>query len=51
MLNIRYDGTKATLTTGTALHTFHLSKMPDAIWDRALGRYLDGKGIAYEELD
>ncbi len=51
VLNIRYDGAKATLTTGTALHAFHLSKMPDAIWDRALGRYLDGKGIAYEELD
>ena len=51
VLNIRYDGTKATLTTGTALHTFHLSKMPDAIWDRAMRKYLDGKGIAWEEAD
>lgn len=51
VLNIRYDGTKATLTTGTALHTFHLSKMPDAIWDKALCRYLDGRGIAWQEPD
>ncbi len=51
VLNIRYDGTKATLTTGTALQTFHLSKMPDTIWDKALCKFLDGKGIAYEDLN
>ncbi len=51
VLNIRYDGTKATLTTGTALQTFHLSKMPDAIWDKALCQYLDGKGIAWQDPD
>lgn len=50
VLNIRYDGSKAVLTSGTAFHTFLLSKEPDAIWDRALRRYLDGKGISYEEL-
>ena len=49
-LNIRYDGSKAVLTTGTAYHTFLLSREPDAIWDRALRKYLDGKGILYEEL-
>lgn len=49
-LNIRYDGSKAVLTTGTAFHTFVLSKEPDAIWDKALKKYLDGKGIQYEEL-
>ena len=51
MLIIRYDGSKAVLTTATALHSFHLSKMPDAIWDRALRRYLDAKAIPYEDLD
>ena len=51
VLNIRYDGSKATLTTGTALNSFHLSKMPDAIWDKSLRKFLDGKGIDYEELD
>ena len=50
VVNIRYDGSKAMLTTGTAYHTFLLSREPDAIWDRAFRKYLDGKGIAYEEL-
>ena len=50
VLNIRYDGAKAVLTTATAYQTFLLSKEPDAIWDRALRKYLDGKGILYEEL-
>lgn len=45
ILNIRYDGTKAVLTTATAFHTFLPSKEPDAIWDRALMKYLEGKGI------
>jgi len=50
VLNIRYDGSKAVLTTGTAYQTFLLSKEPDAIWDKAMRRYLDAKGIPYEEL-
>ena len=50
VLNIRYDGSKAVLTTGTAFHTFLLSKTPDAIWDKAVRRYLDLKGIQYEDL-
>ncbi len=49
-LNIRYDGSKAVITTGTAYHTFLLSKEPDVIWDQAMRKYLDGKGIQYEEL-
>ena len=49
-INIRYDGSKAMLTTGTAYHTFLLSKEPDAIGDKAFKKYLDGKGISYEEL-
>ncbi len=50
VLNIRYDGTKAVLTTGTAFHTFVLSREADVVWDKALKKYLSGKGIAYEEL-
>lgn len=50
VLTIRYDGSKAVLTTGTSFHSFVLSKEPDAIWDRALTRYLAGKGIDFEEL-
>lgn len=49
-LNIRYDGSKAVLTTATALHTFLPSKEPDAIWDRALTKFLEREGISYEIL-
>lgn len=47
VLNIRYDGTKAVLTTGISFHTFVMSKEPDIIWDKALLKYLDGNGIEY----
>lgn len=50
VLNIRFDGTKAILTTGTSYHTFVMSKEPDIIWDKALVKYLSGKGIPFEEL-
>lgn len=50
VLNIRYDGSKAVLTTGTSFHTFVPSKEPDAIWDNALARYLTGKDIPFEKL-
>ncbi len=50
ILNIRYDGTKAMLTTGSAYHTFLLSKEPDAIWDKALIKFLTQKEIAFEFL-
>lgn len=50
VLNIRYDGTKAVLTTGTAYHTFLPSKGPDTIWDKALTKYLDEKSISYDIL-
>lgn len=49
-LNIRYDGSKIILTTGTAFHTFIPSKDPDAIWDKSLRLFLDNKGISYEAL-
>lgn len=49
-LNIRYDGSKAVLTTATALHTFLPSKEPDTIWDRAMTKFLDREGISYETL-
>lgn len=50
VLTIRYDGSKAVLTTGTSFHSFVLSKEPDAVWDKALVKYLSGKGIGFEEL-
>lgn len=50
VLNIRYDGNKAILTTGTSFHTFVMSKEADLIWDNALCKYLSEKGIGYEKL-
>lgn len=50
VLNIKYDGSKAVLTTGTAYHTFIMTKEPDAIWDKAISKYLSDKGIEFEEL-
>ena len=49
-LNIRYDGTKAVLTTATSYRTFLPSKEPDIIWDKALAGFLDREGIAYETV-
>ncbi len=50
VLNIRYDGATAVLTTATAYHTFLMSKEPDAIWDKYLQAYLDAKDIEYAVL-
>lgn len=50
VLNIRYDGSKAILTTGTSYHTFVLSREIDLSWDRCLCCYLAEKGIGYEKL-
>lgn len=50
VLNIRYDGSKAILTTGTAYHTFIMSKDADIIWDKALCKHLTNKEIAFELL-
>lgn len=50
VLNIRYDGNKAILTTGTSYHTFVMSKEADLAWDNAFCKYLEEKGIGYEKL-
>ncbi len=50
VLNIRYDGTNAVLTTGTAFQTFLLSKEPDVIWDRFIQKFLEEKEISYTLL-
>lgn len=50
VLTIRYDGSCVQLITGTSYSTFTLSKEADAIWDRALEKYLRLKGIDCENL-
>lgn len=50
VLNIRYDGSRALLTTGISYHTFVADREADLLWDNALCRYLSDKGIGYEKL-
>lgn len=50
VLNIRYDGGRAVLTTSVSYHTFVMSREADLIWDNALCHYLNDKGIGYEKL-
>lgn len=50
VLTIKYDGSRAILTTGTSYHTFVLNKEPEAVWDKALQQYLAQKGCAFEVL-
>lgn len=50
VLTIKYDGSHAVLTTGSAYHTFIMSKEPDEIWDKALMQFLSRKGIPFEKL-
>ncbi len=50
VLTIKYDGSGAVLTTGTALHTFVMNKEPDTIWDKAITQFLSREGIEYEIL-
>lgn len=50
VLTIKYDGTGAVLTTGTAFHTFVMNKEPDVIWDKAITQFLSKEGIAFEIL-
>lgn len=50
VLNIKYDGSKAVLTTGTSYKTFVMNKEADTVWDKAIIKYLSDKEIAFEQL-
>jgi len=50
VLTIKYDGSKAVLTTATAYNTFVPGKEIDIAWDKVLSKYLSEKGIAFEQL-
>ncbi len=50
VLTIKYDGTHAVLTTGSAFNTFIMSKEPDEIWDKAMIQFLSRKEIPFERL-
>lgn len=50
VLNLRYDGSKAVLTTGISYQTFVPTREPDAVWDKALIRFLDAAALEYQVL-
>jgi len=50
VLTVKYDGSKAILTTGSAYHTFVMDKEPDILWDKTVTKYLSGRGIDYESM-
>ena len=50
VLTIKYDGTKAILTTAASYHTFVMDKEAEQIWDKALMQYLGKLEIPFEEL-
>ncbi|MBR1693246.1 MAG: hypothetical protein IJ711_10825 [Lachnospiraceae bacterium] len=50
LLTIRYDGSRAVCTTGTAYHTFVMDKTVDSLWDSSLKASFDALGISFEEL-
>lgn len=50
VLTVKYDNGHAVLTTGSAYHTFVMSKEPDNIWDRAVRQFLSRSNIEFENL-
>ena len=50
LVNIRYDGSKAMITSGISYSSFSLDKAPELIWDEALMTFLRGAGISFEQL-
>lgn len=50
LLNIRFDGSKAMITSGISYYSFSLDKAPELIWDEALMNFLRGAGIVFEQI-
>jgi uncharacterized protein (DUF3820 family) len=50
ILIIKYDGTKAFITTGTSYHSFVLDRDIEKAWDKTISKYLSDRDISYEEL-
>lgn len=50
LLNIRYDGSKAMITSGISYFAFTPDKAPELIWDEALMSFLRNAGISFEQL-
>lgn len=49
-LNLQYNGSEMTCTTGTSLRLFTLDKSLDILWDNMILRFFTQKEIAFEKL-
>lgn len=47
---IKYDGSLATITSGTSLNTFLPDKSIDSLWDKTLHIFLNKHEIDFEEI-
>ncbi|MDO4614802.1 MAG: DUF5721 family protein, partial [Lachnospiraceae bacterium] len=45
-LNLRFDGSRLVLTTGTSLRTFSMDRTPDTLWDETVLAFLKKQQIA-----
>lgn len=50
VMNIRYDGSKALITSGISYSSFSLDKAPELIWDEAMMAFLRSAGISFEQI-
>ncbi len=50
LINVKYDGHEAVITTGTSYETFVMDRTADQIWDRAFARFLSLRNIEFELL-
>ncbi len=50
LMNIRFDGSKAMITSGISYYSFSLDKAPELIWDEALMNFLRSSGINFEQI-
>lgn len=50
LINIRFDGSRAMITSGISYYSFSLDKAPELIWDEALMNFLKNVGIAFEQI-
>ena len=49
-MNIRFDGSKALITSGVSYYSFSFNKAPELIWDEAMMTFLKGAGIVFDQL-
>lgn len=50
IMNIRFDGSRALITSGINYYSFSLNKAPELIWDEAMINFLKRAGIVFDQI-